>query len=302
MRTLIYGTSSKLLTHLAAISINHNIIGFIDSTPKASQWLNKPLYSPDQINNLEYDRIIIASSYVEEIAKTLASYGINNFINLDDDEQIHALHQQICAQQCEIRTIEEAKIPKIPLASAHIHDTRLITNRVELLNLLPKHGVAVELGVAQGTFSQQILTYNQPSKLHLVDIWGSNRYNDALFASVSQKFAAEVRDNQVAIHRQLSQHALADFDDNSLDWAYIDTTHSYQQTKTELELLHTKIKANGFICGHDYQHCNWASQVRYGVIEAVHEFCVAYQYKLVYLTMNISESQSFALQKIDPAS
>lgn len=42
---------------------------------------------------------------------------------------------------------------------------------------------------------------------------------------------------------------------------------------------------------------NWDSQCRYGVIEAVHEFCVSENYQIQYLTMDISESLSFAIKK-----
>ncbi|QLL84250.1 class I SAM-dependent methyltransferase [Aeromonas caviae] len=81
------------------------------------------------------------------------------------------------------------------------------------------------------------------------------------------------------------------------DWIYIDTTHSYELTRDELHGYANKIKPDGIIAGHDYMQGNWHAQCRYGVIEAVHEFCVTKNYRIRYLTMDISESLSFAIEK-----
>jgi len=43
---------------------------------------------------------------------------------------------------------------------------------------------------------------------------------------------------------------------------------------------------------------NWVSSIRYGVIEAVHEFVVERAWDLVYLTVEPTERQSFAIRRI----
>ena len=58
------------------------------------------------------------------------------------------------------------------------------------------------------------------------------------------------------------------------------------------------MKKGGIIAGHDYVHGNWISAFRYGVVEAVHEFCVQFGWEIIYLTIEPTENQSFAIRKI----
>jgi hypothetical protein len=59
-----------------------------------------------------------------------------------------------------------------------------------------------------------------------------------------------------------------------------------------------KVKPGGFIAGHDYVMGNWLKVLRYGVIEAVREFCVERDWDLVVLTSESIENQSFSLRRI----
>lgn len=141
------------------------------------------------------------------------------------------------------------------------------------------------------------MALSSPTQLHLVDVWDSERYGENLYQSVNNHFQQQQQRGEVTIHRKTSLEALASFPDHSFDWIYIDTTHSYELTRDELRACARKVKSTGIIAGHDYMQGNWRSQYRYGVIEAVHEFCVEYNYRVLYLTMDISECQSFALVK-----
>ena len=193
---------------------------------------------------------------------------------------------------------KKADMPKIPISDIHVDGGRLISNRLAMLELLPKDGVVAELGVDSGDFTEKILNINNPKKLELVDIWGSARYNDAKFDSVCKKFSKYIKDNKVSITRKLSTEAAESFDDNYFDWIYIDTNHSYQTTKEELHAYKHKVKDAGFIAGHDYVMGNWNKPSKYGVMEAVAEFCVQENWKIVYLTADISENNSFVITRI----
>jgi hypothetical protein len=57
--------------------------------------------------------------------------------------------------------------------------------------------------------------------------------------------------------------------DESLDWVYLDSTHSYQGTKQELALLKRKLKDRGLILGDDWQD---EGHMHHGVCVAVNEF------------------------------
>ena len=192
----------------------------------------------------------------------------------------------------------EKQIPKVPLARKHMKNCELLLDRSEMLSKLKKGGKVAEIGVAQGEFSELILKITEPDLLHLVDVWNSKTYHAGLFKKVADKFKNLIDEGRIQILRKLSTDAAADFDDNYFDWIYIDTDHSYATTREELVKYAPKVKHDGIIAGHDYTMGIWSSLNRYGVIEAVHEFCVKYEWKLVYLTVEPTENQSFAIRRI----
>jgi predicted O-methyltransferase YrrM len=72
-----------------------------------------------------------------------------------------------------------------------------------------------------------------------------------------------------------STAASADFQNESVGLLFIDTLHTYEKTKEELEAWLPKIEPNGIICGHDYllhlhEEKMWATLS--GVHTAVDEF------------------------------
>ena len=190
-------------------------------------------------------------------------------------------------------------IPKYEISDIHIKNAKLITTREELLRILPQNGIVAELGVDEGGFSELILNICNPHKLHLVDFWGSQRYNQNKKKHVENKFKSQINSGLVEINLGYSTEVWKKFKDNYFDWIYIDTDHSYQTTINELETWNSKVKDNGIIAGHDYIIRNWNGMVRYGVIEAVYEFCSKYNWEILYLTMEIDNYPSFAIRKIE---
>lgn len=192
----------------------------------------------------------------------------------------------------------EKKMPSVPLSREHMKNCELLLNRSEMLSKLKKGGKVAEIGVAQGDFSELILKITEPDSLHLIDVWNSRTYNEGLFKKVTSRFRELIDKGRIRIHRKLSIDASGDFEDDYFDWIYIDTTHSYDTTREELARYASKVKSDGIIAGHDYTMGNWNSLNRYGVIEAVHEFCVKYGWELAYLTVEPAENQSFAIRRI----
>ena len=192
----------------------------------------------------------------------------------------------------------EEQMPSIPLGREHMQNCKLLLNRSEMLSELKKGGKVAEIGVAQGDFSELILKITKPDSLHLIDVWSSRTYGTSLFKEVITKFKGEIDKGRIQIHKKLSTDAAGDFEDDYFDWIYIDTTHSYDTTWEELVRYASKVKRDGIIAGHDYTMGIWSSLNRYGVIEAVHEFCVKYRWELVYLTVEPTENQSFAIRRI----
>ena len=69
----------------------------------------------------------------------------------------------------------------------------------------------------------------------------------------------------------------------------------------ELLAYAPKLKPGGIMAGHDYSMGNWVKGFRYGVIEAVHEFCVEHDWELRYLTVQRLERPSFAISRLPRA-
>lgn len=197
------------------------------------------------------------------------------------------------------RRKREQQIPKVPLQHKHIKNCELLLNRATLLSKLKKRATVAEIGVAEGAFSKEILEIAEPHPFHLIDIWNSDRYHDGLLALIESKFTHQINNGTIKIHRDFSTNAAASFDNEYFDWIYIDTDHSYETTRDELIRYAPKVKTSGIIAGHDYSMGHWISSYRYGVVEAVHEFCVKHDWEVIYLTIEPIESQSFAIKRID---
>lgn len=210
-----------------------------------------------------------------------------------------SIYKNLKAALRQSRVNTEKAIPVINLQQKHINNLKAVVNREDLLNLLPKDGVVVELGVDHGKFSELILEIARPKKLHLVDAWGNpERFHDGLKVMVIEKFKNEIASSQVEVNVGYSTSIIPTFPANYFDWAYIDTDHSYSLTSRELNLLKDKMKPGGIIAGHDYAICNWVDDIRYGVIEAVHEFCVKENWEMIYLTVETGPYRSFAVRKL----
>ena len=108
----------------------------------------------------------------------------------------------------------------------------------------------------------------------------------------------EIEKNIISIYRSDSINATNLFDNEFFDWIYIDTDHSYETTCKELNSWSSKVKQEGVIAGHDYMMGNWLKTQRYGVIEAVHQFCVEDNWQIIYLTADQTENISFAIKRI----
>lgn len=204
-----------------------------------------------------------------------------------------ALRRRLRARALPVQSVDLSA-----LKAAHIRDARLLVDRKELLTMLPKTGVVAEIGVAEGTFSQAIWTQCTPRQLHLIDAWDSERYGKNMQEGVEKLFQQEILAGKVQLHQGLSVEIGQQFPDAYFDWIYLDTDHSYLLTKKELELFSRKVKADGIIAGHDFVNGNFETGLRYGVMEAVLEFCIHQHWQLLYLTIQPEEHPSFAIRRI----
>jgi hypothetical protein len=160
--------------------------------------------------------------------------------------------------------------------------------RRRLLAQLPKDAVCAEIGTWRGDFAATILDNRRPRRLYLVDPWeyrteagyeraiyggrkgDGQQMMDATYERVLARFRGPIDGGQVVVQRSRSLDAAAAFDDESLDWVYIDADHSYEGVKNDLDAYFRTVKPGGFIAGDDYgQVGSWFED---GVTRAVDEF------------------------------
>lgn len=170
---------------------------------------------------------------------------------------------------------------------------KTIPNRKFIPDLLPANSVGCEVGVFEGEYADILWKSGKFSKLYLVDRFFGRTANfgkeidDAasLEPLLVEKFKKE---NGIDVVKSDSVDFLLNQPKNSLDFVYIDTLHTYEQTIRELNAAHDCVKNNGYICGHDY--CGWFQ----GVIDAVQEFVG--KHKLNYtITENEEEFPSYVI-------
>jgi len=186
---------------------------------------------------------------------------------------------------------------KITLQPIHLEGATLVESRLAMLDKLPKGLRCVEIGVAEGGFSVEILKRLTPSELTLVDIWEGNRYSPC-FELVNMRFVDQIKSGTIRIVKSLSIDYLKTCTDSGFDFIYIDSNHTYETTIQELKLADQVLAPGGFIAGHDYTVGNIVSPVIYGVIQAVNQFCVENNYRFKYLTVEPAGWNSFCLTKI----
>lgn len=122
-----------------------------------------------------------------------------------------------------------------------------------------KNAVGVEVGVQVAKYSYNTLQHFC-SKLTLIDPWiHINGYIDSSNLTNPQKdyeysLVKKIFQNSphVEIMKEFSAEAVKSFEDNSLDFAYIDANHCYDSVRQDIELWWPKVKAGGYLCGHDY--------------------------------------------------
>jgi Methyltransferase domain len=176
-----------------------------------------------------------------------------------------------------------------PLDTSLLRAEGLVRHRVRqrkfLLDYIPENSVGAEIGVFTGLFSSLFAKHPKISQVTFVDPWWrafGERYPDwggytdrgrlktrSAYEVARRRISRAGRRNRI-VEVAFSYEWLESQPDESLDWAYLDSTHTYGGTKRELALLDRKIKEDGILLGDDW-HVERHHQ-HYGVALAVSEF------------------------------
>ncbi len=142
----------------------------------------------------------------------------------------------------------------------------------------------VEVGVYRGKFSKALCTNNPTLELFGVDSWsvyGNYSEYEAQDLQEAYKAAlAETKEYNVKFIKESSMDAVKQFDDESLDFVFIDANHDFEHVVADISTWSKKVRKGGLVCGHDYVK---SSKFNFGVIDAVDGWCKAYNIKPLFL-------------------
>jgi predicted O-methyltransferase YrrM len=158
-------------------------------------------------------------------------------------------------------------------------------------------GKFVEIGSWMGKSSSymavEIANSNKNIQFYCVDTWeGSveHKNNELIIQDkLYDTFLKNIHPVKKYINpiKKSSELASADFEDESLDFIFIDAGHSYEDVKNDLKKWYPKLKQNGFIAGHDFSQAAWP-----GVVQAVSEW--ANENNIIY---SLTESSCWIAKK-----
>jgi predicted O-methyltransferase YrrM len=116
--------------------------------------------------------------------------------------------------------------------------------------------VGAEIGVAQGWHAQILCRENPQARLYAIDVWekydGFNEYRDRIdkYYHDAKKLLSPFNCRLI---KAFSMDALKQFDDNSLDFVFIDGAHDFKNVAMDICEWSKKVRPGGIVYGHDYK-------------------------------------------------
>lgn len=156
----------------------------------------------------------------------------------------------------------------INVGRQYLVDVEEMVGSVELAKLFAElnFNLGVEVGVDRGDYSEVLCKANPNLHLYSVDPWSAGEYEPGLsgvneeqpyFENCYQETVQRLAPYNCTIVRKTSMEALKDFEDNSLDFVYIDANHDFLNFTMDLHHWLKKVKVGGIMSGHDYAYYSY---------------------------------------------
>ena len=136
--------------------------------------------------------------------------------------------------------------------------------------------VGAEIGVCRGYYSKTLLDSIPGLKLYGVDNWSvkasshtERNVDDEAYKDALELLKPYLDSGVYTIIRKTSMEALADFEDESLDFVYLDAGHKYEEVREDVRGWAPKVRMGGIPSGHDYYEFKSGKG---GIIPAVDEY------------------------------
>lgn len=148
--------------------------------------------------------------------------------------------------------------------------------------------IGAEIGVSKGVNALVMLQKHPDMKLYLVDPWAAYYLGRKMLRTQAQQdrilrgAQARLKDYNVEFVRKHSMDAVKDFEDESLDFVYIDGDHHFDYVMPDLIFWAKKVKKGGMIGLHDYCHFHWS-----GVVKAVEAYVYCHDVRPWFITKEL---------------
>ena len=149
-----------------------------------------------------------------------------------------------------------------------------------------------EIGTDQGEYAEVLMKNVPDLRLYCIDPWKAEAYEpnqqpesgekqdffDKRYIETSKRLEPY---KKALIMRMTSMEAVKDFEDNSLDFVYIDGNHDFLNVTQDMHYWLKKIKKGGILSGHDY--VRYPSRKYNHVQKVVNAYTTSYHLLPVFL-------------------
>lgn len=151
-----------------------------------------------------------------------------------------------------IKKFELIVVKKQPTYIPNINRTIMLQTLREL-----DFKVGAEIGTQRGVHAELMLRLIPGLHLYCIDAWENYpRYRDftrSLPHEYERAKALLAPYPECALIRKFSMDAVGDFEDNSLDFVYIDAAHDFKHVAEDVCEWARKVRVEGVVFGHDFK-------------------------------------------------
>ncbi|HEX3862781.1 MAG TPA: class I SAM-dependent methyltransferase [Stellaceae bacterium] len=200
--------------------------------------------------------------------------------------------------------------PAFSLTGKLVQNAKVLASRLDILPLLPKNIIFVEVGVALGDFTDEVLKQCNVSSFIAIDLFCWDKYPDMWRGRAGQVLSGRLHVDyyrerfQYYIDRDIlkmlvgnSIDMLRTLPDKSADVIYVDANHNYPAVKAELSIIQHKIKDDGIIIFNDYLLGD-GTPMTIGVVPAVNEFMLEKGWEMIYFALHPRMFCDVAIRKL----
>lgn len=191
---------------------------------------------------------------------------------------------------------------KINVGNRYLIDIPELVGAEGLAHLFAELGFTrgVEIGTDEGEYAEVLLKTIPNLNLDCIDPWKAEAYEKGFQPEsfegqeyfdkryeITCKRLNKYLGQQCTLYKITSMKALNHFEDNSLDFVYIDGNHDFLNVTQDIHYWTKKVRSGGIVSGHDF--VRYPSRKFNHVQKVVNAYTQAYHYLPVFLPIPTNE-------------